>query len=54
MTLKQIQKELQEVKQRDLNIIKSIKKEINLNTKTTKLKNKYNRKMKHKGKKCEF
>ena len=49
-TLKQIQAELEKTKyaKRDANILKSIQGEINLNTKKTKLKNKYNRKVKHK------
>ena len=49
-TLKQIQAEIEasKYKKRDANILKSIQGEISLNTKKVKLKNRYNRKIKHK------
>ena len=47
-TLKQIQNDLQNVKKRDINILKGIKGEINISVKKVKLKNKYTRKLKHK------
>ena len=47
-TLNQIKVELQKVKSRDINILKSIKGEISMNTKKVKNKKHYTRKIKHK------